>query len=1374
MERYDDYLSGTPVETYTSTDPYPVAMRDGSNVYARVIDRQTINVYPQTSEISFHETDVTLTVNTQSSEAMYWTATLPNGETWLSFTSATTGVGDGTVTLHVDENTDVGSDRSATVRLSSAQAENSPFDVTINQARAEYSISVTPSSINVPWQAVTRTLNVVIDGSQTFTWEASRNGSFFHFTGDSTGTGNSSFGIAFDVNTSTLSGRSGSIDITCADVENSPVSVTVNQENASYVLSVTPGDQDVSWIAGQKTFNVNLTGPTAEDWHAIRYSGADWLHFTGDSSGTASGSITVAYDQNTSQTQARTGIIHVIADSAANSPYGIYFNQGAMSGDALLVIPMDTTIAAAGGTLEYIIKSSTGTPLTWSASVRSGSWLHFLESPSGTTRDTLHVSADPWSDTVNSRRDTIVFTAPGAPNSPLNVVVTQLRAAYTLLVSPASANAGWQAGTGNLSVEITGPTAVNWTASASSTGSWLSIISGATGTQQGTITYQYTENSSLINSRSGTIEIQCAAASNSPVEVNILQSQMTQFFKVMTGEIVNDSDFSQGVAWGDYDSDGDQDVFVTNGNDVNSKSNYIYSNNNNGTFTKIALETGTSFGATWGDYDNDGDLDLYVANYGTNFLYENQGGGVMERVTSGTITTDAGFSRGCAWADYDRDGFIDLFVANYSNQNNFLYHNNRNGSFTRITSGPVVTDGGDSRGCAWADYDLDGYPDLFVANYNNQNNFLYHNEGNGTFTKVVMGVIVNDGEKSQGGSWGDYDNDGWPDLFVTNRPEQNNMLYHNLGDGDFEKIGEGDIANDGGSSFGSAWADYNRDGWLDLLVTNRPDQANFLYKNNGNGTFAGITGEEIVTNITSSYGAAWCDFDEDGDVDILIANYDQKNGLYTNNEYSNHWLSVRCVGVASNKTALGARVRVKANINGTPVWQMQEISGQTGYLGQNSMVLYFGLGNASTVDSLEVHWPSGLYSVQTGIARDQLITVTEFANLPVAVNDLASTLDGVAVTINPLLNDTDADGDPLLLETIYSEPKHGSAVILSGDTQILYTPAAGFIGTDTLSYVVIDGKSGRDTALVEISMTEKPNTAPVAADDAASTMDGVAVTISVLANDTDPDDNPLTVYSVNTDGTTGEVEIDDGSQTLTYTPPLGFTGTDTFAYTVSDGRGGSDTGQVTVTVSRRPNYEPVAVDDTSSVTYPNSLVIHVLMNDSDPDGDALIVQSLNVSATNGTVLINTGDTTLTYVPKLGFSGFDTFRYRITDSRGGLDSAQVRITVKQPGTEPEQPVTGVDERALPETFYLAQNYPNPFNPETEIVYELPEKCDVTVQIFSLLGQRVRTLVRESQDPGYYSVKWRAVNDGGDDLPSGLYFIHIQAGTYRAIRKMTLLR
>lgn len=466
-------------------------------------------------------------------------------------------------------------------------------------------------------------------------------------------------------------------------------------------------------------------------------------------------------------------------------------------------------------------------------------------------------------------------------------------------------------------------------------------------------------------------------------------SQAQSFTKITTGSVVLDGGDSRGAVWTDYDADGKYDLFFPN---ASGQANFLYQNAGNNTFTKITTgsivnDLAWTVKSSWADMDNDGDPDAFVTAGGNssslnNFLYSNNGNGSFTDITTGDIVTDGGFSTGCAWADYDNDGFADLYVGNHGGANNFLYQNNGGSTFSKITTGGIVNDGGNTRGVVWGDYDNDRFPDLFVANLN-ATNFLYHNNGNGTFTKVTVGAVSTDLANTASGSWGDYNNDGFLDLFVANYSGQNNALYTNNGDGTFTKVSSGAIVNDGGYSITSCWLDIDNDGFLDLFVSNAETgtsffNGNFIYMNNGDSTFTKLTTGNVVSDLTTSSGAAWSDFNNDGFWDLALANRsNENNSLYSNDGNTNHWLKIHCEGIVSNRSALGTKVRIKAMINNTPMWQMREITSQSGYGMQNSMYAAFGLGNATSVDSLVIEWPSGLTCNYTGIPVDTLLVYTE-------------------------------------------------------------------------------------------------------------------------------------------------------------------------------------------------------------------------------------------------------------------------------------------------------------------------------------------------------------------------------------------------------------
>ncbi|UCB53299.1 MAG: VCBS repeat-containing protein [Candidatus Zixiibacteriota bacterium] len=458
-----------------------------------------------------------------------------------------------------------------------------------------------------------------------------------------------------------------------------------------------------------------------------------------------------------------------------------------------------------------------------------------------------------------------------------------------------------------------------------------------------------------------------------------------QFTRIYDVPPVDDDGFSFGAGWVDYDKDEYLDLFVTNWMDV-GQLNCLYHNEGDGTFTKVAgdiiVDEGGSLGSSWGDYDNDGDLDVFCANPGLsppgarNYLYLNDGDGTFTKVTAGAIVNDITCSTTPAWADYDNDGDLDIFVGNHYSPVR-LYRNDGE-EFTRLDNLEIGLTEEEGNG-SWGDCDGDGDLDLFITRPQLNTNALFKNDGDGTFTEVTSGDIVADSAIAC--SWGDYDNDGDLDIFATYGRNQTNLLYQNDGDGNFIRITGQDPVNDSGYWSGSSWGDYDNDGDLDLYVTGNyqyTPRLNALYENNGDGTFFKVTDEAIATDFESSAGAAWGDYDRDGDLDLFVANQNyEDNALYCNNGSGNNWINIRCIGTNSNRSAIGAKVRLLATIDGTPVWQQREVSGQTGMNAQNSLNAHFGLGDASLVDSVKVEWPSTMEQVLTDVSVNQFLTITE-------------------------------------------------------------------------------------------------------------------------------------------------------------------------------------------------------------------------------------------------------------------------------------------------------------------------------------------------------------------------------------------------------------
>jgi hypothetical protein len=443
-------------------------------------------------------------------------------------------------------------------------------------------------------------------------------------------------------------------------------------------------------------------------------------------------------------------------------------------------------------------------------------------------------------------------------------------------------------------------------------------------------------------------------------------------------------------AWMDYDKDGFLDLFIGNGGGYRPEPNDLYRNNGDGTFAEITEgllvteEASTGF-ASWGDYDNDGFPDLFVGSVeGTGYLHRNNGDGSFERMGGGTIGIGPANGAG-VWGDYDQDGFLDLFVGAGSGYSH-LYHNNGDGTFSAVTDNPAVTNRSSAWSSSWADYDNDDRLDLFIANRSGPN-LLFHNLGGGEFVRIQAGEIVTDSDVSIGAAWGDYDNDGFLDLLVANGGWINalgqNWLFHNNGDGTFTKITEGSLVTDRRPWVKGSWADYDNDGDLDLFVsTYGPNNA--LYRNNGDGTFSEITTGSLTHDGPNSLdgneglalGAAWGDYDQDGFPDLVVATIGGRNLLYRNNGNANHWITVQCEGRVSNRSAIGTKVRVQATIQGRTYWQMREISNGDGMSG-NSLDACFGLGDAGIIDSIRIEWPSGILQELANVPVDQFLAVTE-------------------------------------------------------------------------------------------------------------------------------------------------------------------------------------------------------------------------------------------------------------------------------------------------------------------------------------------------------------------------------------------------------------
>lgn len=476
-----------------------------------------------------------------------------------------------------------------------------------------------------------------------------------------------------------------------------------------------------------------------------------------------------------------------------------------------------------------------------------------------------------------------------------------------------------------------------------------------------------------------------------------MAGQAQQFTQLADSPLVTTPGDSRSVNIVDVNGDGLEDVFISNGL-TGGQNNELYLNIGNGVFQPvqndpIVLDGSPSDGTTFADTDNDGDLDAYMVTwYGQpNFFYRNEGDGTFSHLPNAVTGNIGTHSETAAFGDYNRDGLVDVFITNSGGDDlrDFLYRNTGNNNFTKISAN-YLNDQVPSRSANWADFNNDGYPDLYVTHEETNKNMLLRNTGIGGFVKITDDPSVAEMHSSITASWGDVNNDGWLDLFVGNTGNftpDNNRLFLNNGNGTFSAAATGPINSDGGCTFGSAFADYDNDGDLDLFVANGFCNGlitNFLYKNAGNGVF-----ERDLTSLPNyvtpcSYGAAWGDLDENGFPDLVIANCKKSSAsaqpnhtAFMNNGNGNHWLKIKLVGTTSNRTAIGAQIRVKAVIGGQAVTQMRDISAQSGYCGQNSLTAIFGLGAATQADSIFIRWPSGQEQSLSQTAAGQTITVVE-------------------------------------------------------------------------------------------------------------------------------------------------------------------------------------------------------------------------------------------------------------------------------------------------------------------------------------------------------------------------------------------------------------
>jgi PKD repeat protein len=446
---------------------------------------------------------------------------------------------------------------------------------------------------------------------------------------------------------------------------------------------------------------------------------------------------------------------------------------------------------------------------------------------------------------------------------------------------------------------------------------------------------------------------------------------------------------SRGVAWGDYNGDGDVDLYVAN---AGATLSHLYENNGDGTFSDVTAIAGVpgpvnASGVVWGDYDNDNDLDLYVAGVNSpNILYKNNGDGTFINVTATAGVGDTRATQGVSWADYNSDGWLDLFVANRygSDTTALLYLNNKNGTFTDNAAAAGVAGPYKAFGGTWFDYDNDGDLDLYTP-VDFGDDHLYQNNSDGTFSDVTTTAGLGPPDHAMGVAVGDYDNDGDLDLFVDNNQEGADsshgpsLLYQNNGNGSFSDVtAAAGLPDRETVDWGANFVDYDNDGDLDLAVVAGGlltlGEQNALFQNNGDGTFSDVTIEMGVSAVMPSLGSAWADYDNDGDLDWYIANEQSvSNRLFRNEGPVGNWLVVRSQGVDGNRHGIGARITLSSGGQ----TRIREIVAGSSFLSEDPLEAWFGLGANTLVDQVTVEGMAGLLSLSTDVAVNTVLTLQE-------------------------------------------------------------------------------------------------------------------------------------------------------------------------------------------------------------------------------------------------------------------------------------------------------------------------------------------------------------------------------------------------------------
>ncbi len=887
------------------------------------------------------------------------------------------------------------------------------------------------------------------------------------------------------------------------------------------------------------------------------------------------------------------------------------------------------------------------------------------------------------------------------------------------------------------------------------------------------------------------------------------------FKRVTDTPVGSEIRMTQGISMVDYNGDGFLDIYIGNGID---QQDFLFIGDGQGGFeaqpNNPVVDARTRSNApAWADYNNDGNLDLYVANavYQSNGFFENTGDG-FEQVFGILPTQDESSSLGASWADYNNDGHVDLFVANgYWDLRNVLYRNNGDGSFTVVSEDVIGKDAYYSWQGSWVDIEDDGDLDLVVANRAVENS-VFINNGDGTFKKRSEGVLANDTGRSNGLSWGDFDNDRDPDLYVTNG-DGANFFYENEGDGSFRKIEDSPVVSEMPNTAGSCWADFNNDGYLDLYVVAGQDgdpSRNYLFMNQGDGQFKEVTSSLVLERDRPANGASVScgDYNNDGFVDMLVGNWeDYANNLYVNEGNDNNWLAVKLEGTSSNRSAMGATVRVLSNIGEKKMWQSRTVRTSGGHRSQNSLKLEFGLAHAGKVDSLVIEWSSGVRQVKTDINANQFLQIKEDS----LISDLTVSMGKAA----------GVPGDTAVVPVNVSVPR--DSTISSLEFSFTFNPNLQFAGIDTSRSLL----RGKDWITSYHREDRTLNLSAAGAEDIAE--EGKLFGLKIVVPD-----NPEQTYDLlwekalfNTSTrpakvrhgkivipSYGDVDLNqkvqafDASIILQYllenrelsdaqkyyadvSLDEGVTALDaSLILQYTTGAVDSlpvDNSSESFAASGQVSMSNIEAGENETVNVPIELAegenIYSFQGTLAFDDSKLKFKGLGEPNTDGvnTLAVQQGGKLLfvaaTPEPLNGDGKVLDAKFEVLDHGEDQDPVVELESLRWNENKPEynlassQITTGIDNRGgqKPKKIKLKQNYPNPFNPSTIIEYNLPSSQQVRLEVYTVSGQLVTTLINSVKSAGSHQLTF-----DGSGLSSGVYVYRLITPGKEITRKMMLLK